>query len=67
MKLEEMVQEWKEAAGAMSYYNAAEGPSWSYETEERNKCRKYLGELTEKLTKHGVDVEELKRSGNYLI
>lgn len=38
---EELVLEYDEARGTMSYYNAAEG-SWSSETSARNEARDYL-------------------------
>ena len=62
--MDELINEWKSAAGTMSYYNAAEG-SWNSEADDRNKCRAALKELTPKLIELGVNVKEL--AGNYLI
>lgn len=63
---EQLVDQWKRLAGNMSYFNAAEGPSWSQESEARSSCGKKLKETTKELEALGVDVEELAK-GPYLL
>ena len=59
-KLDEIKEKFVECCGSLSYYNAAEGGSWSNERSGREKCREELRELAQKLLKHDVTKEEIK-------
>ena len=44
----EILEEYDNARGLMSYYNAAEG-NWSKETGARNECSAYLSKVRKEL------------------
>jgi hypothetical protein len=65
--LEEKMNEWKEHASSMSFYNAAEG-DWRAETDARNRCRASFRSVTKELMDMGVTMDELKKmESGYLI
>jgi len=49
----EILEEYDNARGLMSYYNAAEG-NWSQETGARNECSAYLSKVRKELTERDL-------------
>jgi len=63
----ELIEEFKNQLGNLSYYNAASG-SWSSEKDARNRCKKRLKDLADKLLDNDLSVADLKAlSGTYLV
>ena len=63
---EELIKELKEAASNLSYYNAAEGSSWSKEVEGRAKASARWNEIRKTCRDAGVNIKEVLGSG-YLV
>lgn len=63
--LELAVEEFKALASNMSYFNAAEGSSWSDESEARKSCCKKLKAASRKVLRLGGDTKAL--ASGYLI
>ena len=59
---EDMVELYKKQADKMSFYHAAEGPSWYAEATERQACQSELKAIREEFVARSLDFPE----GNWL-
>lgn len=62
-----LIQELKDAASDLSYYNAAEGDSYRAEAAPRAAARARLEEAREKCRAEGIDPSEALKGGSYLL
>ena len=60
---DEMVELYKKQANKMSFYHAAEGPSWYAEAIERQACQSELKSIREEFVARNLDLPE----GNWLL
>jgi hypothetical protein len=67
MTNEELIEKLKDAAGNLSYYNAAEGDDWRKEHGARQLARNALAEIHAKCTLAGIDTTEVLSKGHYLL
>lgn len=69
IKQDELFKKLDDAAGSMSYYNAAEGDSWYTEKTQREQAQKdFYAAVNAFIAKYGVDAtREVLGSGRYLI
>ena len=63
---QELVDEFKQALGVMSYYNAAEG-SWREEAVERRACQEELKRLARNLMFLGINPRDIVESTTCLV
>jgi hypothetical protein len=67
MTNEELIEKLKEAASDLSYYNAAEGDSWSKERLARQQARENLAKYHSECILAGLDPSEILKDGHYLL
>ncbi len=60
---EELINLYDKVAKELSYFNAAEGPSWYAESIARGKCQKVYQELVAEFKFRDMELPK----GNYLI
>jgi hypothetical protein len=60
---EELIELYDKVANELSYFNAAEGPSWYAESVARSKCQKVYQELVAEFKFRDLELPK----GNYLI
>jgi len=58
---EQLIKEYSEAAGSVSFYNAAEGSSWSKEREGRSKAYAALKAICAECEAAGITNDELPK------
>lgn len=64
---EVMAENFKKLLLQMSRYNAAEGQTWTKETKARQECRQALRMQGLQLLQMGIDPDEIKKQGSYLV
>lgn len=63
LNTDELYEVFHKTAMELSYYNSAEGPSWSAETKSRYTCQATYKEICQEYKDRGLEIPK----GNYLI
>ena len=63
LNVDELYEVFHKTAMELSYFNSAEGPSWSAETKQRYSCQVTYKEICQEYKDRGLEIPK----GNYLI
>lgn len=59
---EQLIEAYKDKAADMSYWNAAEGPSWYQEAAARQSCQMEFSKIRQEIIERGIEIP----SGDWL-